>query len=542
MKQTKNRRLAVLDFETDPFKAGRMPVVFAAGFFDGETFVHFWGAECLPQMLAFLAAYPEPLAIFAHNGGRFDFFFILPHLENPLQIIAGRIVTAKLGRHELRDSFAILPVPLSSYEKTEIDYAKFEADQRDRNRDEIVSYLRDDCCDLFALVEAFERRFGRRLTTASTAMRELQRIRRVPTQGSANDARFRPFYFGGRVECFEAGILRDKFIIADVNSMYPHAMANFEHPCGGRHIVRSGVDIDDPRLAFAHVDATSRGALPVRARPREGGGLRFPHERAEYMATVHELRAGLELGLIDVHKVREAFYFERRVDFGAFVAEFMRDKVAAEIAGDKAGRIFAKLMLNAAYGKWAQRPDAFADYMLRRSGEPLPSEDWSLYSIEGVHGVEVWERESNPGERAFYDVAIGASITGAARACLLRAIASADRPVYCDTDSIICRSLGADQRMHATELGAWKIEERADTVAIAGKKMYTCSRAGEYVKWAAKGVDIKPSVIVDIAAGRMFKYVRESPSLTLKGWRFINREVRSTHENRNGSRNATSHD
>jgi hypothetical protein len=127
----------------------------------------------------------------------------------------------------------------------------------------------------------------------------------------------------------------------------------------------------------------------------------------------------------------------------------------------------------------------------------------------------------------FFDVATAASITGASRAELLRAIAGATRPVYCDTDSLICEDIAAD--IHATKLGAWKIEETADLVAIAGKKMYACRRAGEYVKWASKGVKIDPQTILDIAAGHVHTHMRESPSYTLKRLaHFINRQVKAT--------------
>ena len=44
-------RVAVIDLETDPFKHGRLPAPFAAGFFDGETYQDFWGADCCEQLL-----------------------------------------------------------------------------------------------------------------------------------------------------------------------------------------------------------------------------------------------------------------------------------------------------------------------------------------------------------------------------------------------------------------------------------------------------------------------------------------------------------
>jgi hypothetical protein len=519
-KTSKARRIAVIDLETDPFQYGRLPQAFAAGFYDGARFVHFWGDDCLRELVAFLDAQPEPLALFAHNGGRFDFFFLLDYLQNPLKIIAGRIVTARLGKHQLRDSFAILPVPLASYEKTVIDYARFERGERERHRAEIVDYLRDDCVALHELVSAFEGRFGRALTVASTAIKQLQVDHATPRQDAEHDAMFRPFYFGGRVECFAAGIHRGDWQIADVNSMYPHAMANFDHPAGGEYRITTALDLDDPRCAFAIVDAESCGALPVRTKE----GLTFPHTRGRFLATAHELRAGVETGLLRIEGCARAYYSARTLRFDGFVAAWMAEKIDAEKRGDKAGRLFAKLILNSAYGKFAQNPEAFADFMLRRPHEPIPK-DWDLYADHGF--VEVWKRPALGVHRGYFDVATAASITGASRAELLRAIARADRPLYCDTDSLICADVRAE--IHATKLGAWKIEERADTCAIAGKKLYACAREGQYVKWASKGVKISPETIFDIAAGNVYKYLRESPSYTLATMgRFINRQVKAT--------------
>jgi hypothetical protein len=466
----------------------------------------------------------EPLAIFAHNGGRFDFFMLLDHLQNPLKIIAGRIVTARLGKHELRDSFAILPVPLATYEKEEIDYRWFEADQRESKRDVIVEYLRTDCVSLYELVERFEQSFGRRLTTASTAMRELADLVPVAKQGAANDRRFRPFFFGGRVECIEAGILRDDWLIADVNSMYPFAMRDFDHPCGGEYTVDTRADCDDSRLAFAQLEATSRGAFPLRA---QDGSLSFPHTRATFNVTAHEWRAARDLGLVDVHKVKCAYFSRSFTNFRPFVDRFMQEKIAAELSGDKAGRIFAKLMLNSAYGKFAQRPDAFTDFQIRRPEDPMLPPPWNLYSM--YEDLEIWSKPSPAADWAYFDVCVGASITGAARALLLRALAGAERPIYCDTDSIICRDMGGAQ-IDKNKLGAWKIEARADLAAIAGKKLYACKLGPEFVKYASKGVRMDPNLIVDVAAGNAYKYIRDVPSYTLRdfGQKFIERTVRAT--------------
>jgi hypothetical protein len=48
------RRIAVIDAETDPFLHGRKPQVFAWGFFDGETYRDFWGPDATAQLVDYL--------------------------------------------------------------------------------------------------------------------------------------------------------------------------------------------------------------------------------------------------------------------------------------------------------------------------------------------------------------------------------------------------------------------------------------------------------------------------------------------------------
>ena len=94
-------------------------------------------------------------------------------------------------------------------------------------------------------------------------------------------------------------------------------------------------------------------------------------------------------------------------------------------------------------------------------------------------------------DERYEDVAIAASITSAARAVLMRALHHAVRPIYCDTDSIICESMGEGADI-GSELGQWKLEhEGIYKIAVAAKKVYAFwyeegSKKKSYVR--AKGL------------------------------------------------------
>ncbi|HYM34098.1 MAG TPA: DNA polymerase, partial [Steroidobacteraceae bacterium] len=204
---------------------------FVAGFYDGDVFTSFWSDDCITRIIEMLADRTDRLIIYAHNGGRFDFFYFLTHISKNLRIVNGRIIQAWLGKHELRDSFAIMPFALDKYQKTEIDYNKFTKKNREKNREEILKYLRDDCTSLHELCVAFLAEFGPNLTIGGASMKQLKHFHKFDNGNKEYDERLRKrFYFGGRNQCFQTGNIRGPIRIYDVNSMYPHVMRDYLHP------------------------------------------------------------------------------------------------------------------------------------------------------------------------------------------------------------------------------------------------------------------------------------------------------------------------
>jgi hypothetical protein len=473
--------VAVGDFETDPFKYGRTPEPFACGFMYEipgveRIYTSFWGRDCVLQFLQHIATIEVPLLIYFHNGGKFDFFFFLKHLENPLKIIHGRIVKAKIGIHEFRDSWAIIPMPLAGYAKTKIDYRRMEYEVRETHKAEILDYLFDDCRYLYDLVSAFVSRFGPRLTIAGTAQRELRKLHPQFNQGLEHDRKFRPFYFGGRVECFESGVIHGNFKVYDVNSMYPFVMRECHHPIGRGYVRPAVLEIDKEGwirnfhgcFYFAVVRGHNRGALPTRVKDNNGG-LAFDVPYGEFHTTSHELRLAIQLGLFDVEELVDVWIPRQTQCFKEFVDLYSNEKVIATKNMEKAkkegdtvaynryaiDRLFSKTLPNASYGRFGINPFDFNDYHIQISGELRPENvdgksEWEPY--EKNSEFTIWRRkvndEKDPDEnmRGFEDVAIAASITSAARAVLMLAIPQARRPLYCDTDSIICAAASARAR------------------------------------------------------------------------------------------------
>lgn len=500
-------RWIVADLETDPFEYGKTPCAFLAGICDGEKTIQWWGENCIAALCAWLEELKEPHYVYFHNGGKFDFFFLPWPLDDPIKIINGRIVSARIGIHTLRDSYAILPVPLAAYEKTDIDYGKFKENRREGYRDEISSYHRDDLSNLYALVKSFIDRFGIRLTVASTAIKQLTAIHPVERKGESHDAKFRGYYFGGRVECFESGALHGKWTLYDVNSMYPHVMANYDHPIGREYefSTNAGRLLRDKRPGFIRFIGTSHGALPRKS--EDAAKLEFPHGRAEFNCPLYEVREAHRLGLVEINTVLEGYLSRQNCNFAEFVQVFATEKRQAKECGDKRGEILAKLMLNSAYGKFGANPDNYYDYKFLFEQDPWPGEEWEPHEDYGW--LIIARRPAPRREQSYFDVATAASITSAARAVLLRAIHSATRPIYCDTDSIICESLPVST---GNALGQWKIECEADRAVILGKKLYVLTKGGKEVKKASKGVKMELRDFLEVIKGNAYNYLREAPT------------------------------
>jgi hypothetical protein len=539
MRPTK-KIIAVVDSETDPFDKGMVPAPFTIGFDTGDRYVDFWGDDCVDQFFAYLATQTAEglkFIIYAHNGGKFDFFFFLKYLDpgqTPL-IMGGRLVKIMFQGQEFRDSFAIIPQALSSYKKDEIDYDRFKRPVRERNKADILRYQRSDCLYTRELIVGFHEMFGDKLTIASAGLPMLNSFHGFERiSGDGFDERFRRYYFGGRNQCFETGVLRPRhaleFMMIDRNSMYSAVMRDELHPISNRPTLQTKID---DQTDFACIDAINDGALPTRT---ENSGLDFTVKQGTFYATIHEIRAGLDTGTLKINRVRHAWAFDRKTSFKEFVETFYGYRLLAKANDDLVRDILYKFCLNAPYGKFALNPRKFRQWAMTIGEIPTPQvsadcpEGWALHSQS--HDLFIWSRPS-PRKGGFINVATAASITGAARANLLRNLALASRPIYCDTDSIICEGFRGE--LNARELGGWKLEATGDRVAIAGKKLYTLYNSrdlleqGIAIKKASKGVRLTPQEIIAVCNGQEVVYENPVPTFNLDGSHdFISRTIRKT--------------
>jgi DNA polymerase type B, organellar and viral len=572
------RKIAAADLETDPFEYLREPKCFDGGIFDGVSHVEFWGDDAAERLVKHLLSNFQGWIVYFHNGGNFDFHFLLDHLplaDCEFFCIGKRIVQIKCGKLDLRDSWAIIPHPLKSWGKKEIDIRKLERPVRQKHKAEIQSYRRADCSNLHAMVSGFVERFGLKLTLASTAFHVLRKQFGIPILRTTQsfDKRLRKHYFAGRVQAFALGRQMGKFECLDINSAFPAAMCS-PHFYSQTFKTANTWPKKWKEQSFYVVDCIAGGALAQRMPDK---GVEFPLGRGTYHTTGWELLAGIKLGHVKDLKIKYVSVPRKVRDFGEFVRHFYDGKNSAreraekckregDVSGErdaKADEYFFKIILNAAYGKFGQDVSHYVDIAVRSWRDEPEGDGWVPVHDDEPRGITFYERPSpkRPGIKGeFYNVAVAASITGQVRSLLHLAMATAKRVLYCDTDSIVGVGLRVPR---GTGLGEWKLEKTFDVFWGGGKKLYVAHDIafpwhrrrpgwakkkmktrtgwlprGVYVrglgwtdrsafKMASKGVNLPVEDLISVCEGETRTSRFDAPTYSLKrGTTFTRRTVR----------------
>jgi hypothetical protein len=548
--------IAVFDIETDPFKKHRSPVPFLAGFYDGKTKRIFKGPDCIKDCYAVMRKFPG--YIYAHSGGKFDFRYLLKLFAKdkaeirPIKGRLARVILPNECRTEFRDSYCILPVPLKAGgQKKAIDYRKFERDVRAKHMPEILEYFDWDLYSLYEMVNEFVGQYGFGMTMAGRTFAKFKADFDLdpPKTNEFHDRAFRRFYYGGRVEFFELGHLAGTFRMIDINSAYPAAMTK-PHAFGLEFETMSKLPKHGAEQCFVRFIGHCSGGLPHRG---EDQRLSFAEHDGEFFVTGWEFLAARKAGCVTV---REMISVHRPIecrDFSRFVNHFY--KIKRESVKGSSDELFAKLFLNSSYGRFALNPREFKDAVMLGAGEE-PEENeanrkkikklvkkkhpgirgeslrekcaaywagfdgkWELANTFEDEGIYIWEKSVEVRSNSFYNVATAASITGCVRAFMFESLRKVKRPVYCDTDCILCEDTG-DLTL-GPGLGEWKLEcvSEPGGVWIAAKKLYALKKAGVTGKkaWkiACKGVRLTPKEICRVAEGERITTTLDAPTFSL---------------------------
>lgn len=591
----RKRCIAVLDMETDPFNNVTREEIFpflAVIYSDQFAPIIIWeedNALFVDRLIREIEGLSDCYTIYAHNGGKFDYMFLVKRLRGKVKFKGRGIMSCRIGNHELRDSFHIIPERLANWKKDDFDYSQLAKGRRGHFRENTIRYCISDCRYLLQIVRKFVDEFGFKLSIGQAALSKLNEHYKVERLGELLDGKLRGvstdrrdkerygksngqgYFFGGRVACLAGqGHFIGPYKLFDVNSMYPYVMAYVLHPIGNNYSFVEG-DAPTENTAFLKLRCNNNGVLVSKT---ADGETTTGVDHGIFYTTIHEYNTALELGLIsDVEILRlincdkfSSFprfilpLYERRRETKSRLRDFHQLGITeksdnSEYDDCKKDDMFGKFLLNNGYGKQCQNPRNYKEHAFTDvEGHPLDVQPggtdghggwgWQAKFKNGSYAI--WEKRPytwnelageyvHDSKLRFYNVGCGASITGAARAILMRAIHGASDPIYCDTDSIICRNLSG-VTFSDTELGAWKLEKEFEEVIIAGKKLYGAKVKGlpdghkDRLVIKSKGTEgVTWAELHKMLEGAIIEKALKGPTLTRYDQQFyMRRNIRAT--------------
>ena len=467
---------------------------YALGFYDGDNLKIFDGRECIKLFLEeFLRRKYAGLIVYAHNGGKFDFSFILDEImkfEDEYKIepmrSGARILQIKFTKNKqswiLRDSMSIfnnfsLAKLTKNFEveslKGDFDHNKINWDNWEDLKPEWEPYLTNDCLGLHQVMTKFEQflieNFGvdlhKNITLAQISMRVFRKKHlkiKIPNYITQEDD-IRKSYYGGRTEIFKT--YGENLNYYDINSLYPYVMHKYKMPVGVPRLTYA-MRVHEFGIAHAQVYVPEHIKVPVLPYRSESGKLIFPTGRFSGWWCTPELKKAVEIGC--KVKIIKGYLFEQEHLFKGYIEDLY--KIKQNSKSGSVDYITSKLLMNSLYGKFGQRRE-------RQQVIINPEDTTGLEPLdfEGVSGMYLKKGFS---QACHIVPAISSMITCYARLHLYEFLSKCE-PYYCDTDSIITKYVLETSPL----LGAMKLEEEIKQGIFLLPKMYALTtKNGEYIK------------------------------------------------------------
>lgn len=466
------RKILTFDLEGyRDFKKDRM-VAYLCGVWDGQTFFHARGDDCMRVFIKKYISHKYRGNIFyAHFGSMFDFPLLLQELQdrpdlNIYPITKGskiiKLTISDKYDHNwyFHDSSALLNFSLSELTKTfkvthkKLDVLKKTEDYDKRlyelykkNPKQIIEYLMHDCMGLFEVLLGFKQKMldiggDLGLTIASTSLktfkRGYQRNVLMMCDRNINDE-LRNAYFGGRTEIFRmyAPEIKGKYYYYyDINSLYPFVMHEYDYPISKPQIIMlpdKKIFMENEGITNAKIKSPDKLYIPIlpsKIKLKQDTKLMFVLGEYDGWWDNALLRKAKELGY-DISP-KKSYIFKTDYIFRDFVKHFYSIK---ENSKDKTPMyLISKLLMNSLYGKFGQRQDS--EFMIK---DPKPDEN-EYEIIDYVDLDTGWVKVKQESKGKSFLPQISIHVTAMAQLKLydaLEKILDKDYKIYyCDTDSI----------------------------------------------------------------------------------------------------------
>lgn len=477
--------MCVLDIETHNWTKFAF-----AGTYDGFTYKEHESIESLIKSIFNYRNHNR--TFFAHNGGRFDFLFILEEIKKYKKIKIEKMIfngssliffeAERSGvRISFQDTFPLFKMSLKKIGETFCKKQKlcgaidFENGEKfDKNNKLHRDYLRLDCEVLFEAIEnlrkyKFAKSTGLKLTISSQALAHFrtnflkEKIFHPPNSVKKF---IRKSMAGGRTEIFKFS--SQNGAIYDVNSMYPAIMSQENIP-----ITYLGPSKNENEFGFHDIEALvpKNTIFPI-LWVRQNGRLIFPTGKIKGIYFSEEIKLAKEMGAIITFK--KGHKFSARNDlFTDYISECFKMRSI-----DQGHSEMGKRLMNHLFGKFGQRSEREEIFFTATSDlRQLSKNEKPVGSIEAFFKNKIAKRVIIK-ESVHSLPQIAAAITAHARCRLTRAlIKCGSRALYCDTDSIFLEGIEPAPFRVSKNLGDFKLESSFKSAYFILPKTYALELA-----------------------------------------------------------------
>ena len=286
-------------------------------------------------------------------------------------------------------------------------------------------------------------------------------------------------YLGGKsfVNPYKKAIVQHGIYKYDVNSMYPDKMRNMAYPFGKPKHINDLSQVDNKHVYIIKlkyiVGEVKKNCVPIWQESRTGDYVEFIREYNERYIWLEELRE-IENWYDISYEIDDILAYKARYPLG--VVKYVDTFYDIKCKSKGAVKNGAKLFLNSAYGKIAQRIERIKCH----------------YEMSPDGYVRLVKEGEELDERSMLSVVVGSRITALARTHLMTYIREIcgenirENFIYCDTDSV--HSLSEYKDTDNIRLGKMKFEGYYTDGLYLAPKTYLLYD-GEHYEVNCKGVN-----------------------------------------------------
>lgn len=445
--------------------------------------------------------------LYAHNGGRFDFIFLIDYLRYKTKIDyilqGGSVISFKFKYDKktfrFKDSYALLKSSLSKLtgKKGKVNYKKLEDKIYWKTKGK--KYLENDCRILYEMLSNFfvfcneNFKITPTLTIASTSLKAFRKgyTNKISLPSKLNE-HFRKGFVGGHVDVYVKGLNEFKLFYYDVNQLYPFIMRENVFPCGNFYKKRVINPCSISSLPFKE-NYIFEGRIEIRKYEFLNLPIKFNKKVYFGYGQFQGLFFSPEINILRNYDVIKEIEIENiwcsPTDY--IFKKYMTILVNNRIDCNKQNQLFFsecfKYMANSLFGKFSQ--SEFQETIVTQPDLKDIKKELKLYNVKNNLFTKEFVVKND-----FKNVAISGFITSYARVFMseikLKLNSLGINVFYQDTDSLVVNEKLPKEFLDKFEAGKFKLEDVLVKSYFAFPKFYWYENEKRENIFKTKGIKI----------------------------------------------------